>query len=66
MYHGFNPWLGGWTLNGVFFIQVWGDYERELSPTNQQLSNEKNPWLFRILYIGDYTTQLHGEYDKQL
>ena len=34
-------------------------------PTNNW-AMKKNPWLFRILYIGDYTTQLHREYDKQL
>ena len=31
---------------------------------NFQVSNEKNPGY--LLYIGDYTTQLYGDYNYQL
>ena len=68
----FSGWPGMWEF--LRTRQTWGRKEDgmvDLGQSHIQLSssgsNEKNPGcLGYIMYIGDYTTQLYGDYSKPL
>ena len=60
-YHRYLFFHGAPNPSGIKGVSRWLQF---LEVSLAQLSNEKNPGY--LLYIGDYTTQLYGDYNKPL